>query len=181
MHDRTQSYTSTGQHSPVQSFTWRTKVTLWTVNTDGCCEQTSLNRGGGLPHHLSATYNAVFRSLDPRHTHLAWGEIGVGHMMGQSLTVVSSFTPADGNDPLIFFTSWLMWWCTWSIVGWRPPPKDTWECPLCFYSSRSFLDEWWNVFINLRKSSCFLFQAPKTIMNWMTKSQHKLLLCSLSN
>ena len=34
-------------------------------------ERPSLNRGGGLRHHLSPTYNAVFRALSKRCSHLS--------------------------------------------------------------------------------------------------------------
>lgn len=42
------------------------------------------------------------------------------HGVRRGLTVVSCLTPCDGNDPHMYFLTWLMWWLTWSIVGQRP-------------------------------------------------------------
>ena len=67
-------------------------------------EKPSLNRGGGLRHHLSATYNAVLGALPRRinpHTHLVLCGPKVPHKNGcggQSLTSDSNPGTWDVND-----------------------------------------------------------------------------------
>ena len=64
-------------------------------------EKPSLNRGGGLRHHLSATYNAVLgalpRQINSIHTwfHVGYTKTGVG---GGSLMSDSHLGTCDVND-----------------------------------------------------------------------------------
>ena len=67
-------------------------------------EKPSLNRGGGLRHHLSTTYNAVFGALPRRlkpHTHLGPCEPRVLHETrgeGPTLSSDSHLGAWDVND-----------------------------------------------------------------------------------
>lgn len=133
-----------------------------------------LNKGAGLWHQHSTTYNAVLRSL-PRHlhscSHLVSGDLSRLHdRVGRGLMVVSLET-SGGNDPHLVLQS--------HVTSYMINSGST---TLSKHNGHQGLNTWGSPAVGFRTEEGWIrgeylpvafFQSLKNTMAWMTEDLHK--------
>lgn len=137
-------------------------------------EKLSLNRGGGLQHHLFPTYNAVLSSFPRKlnkHSHLVSCENA--NDSRSDLALVGRYVPS--NHQRLSLQQWALTNKAVSIILTTTPTRLNSGVSLPFRQNwGSLSNERWNVFKNLNQVQLPLNYSLDTI-TWMTKNLHRQL------